>query len=366
LRYYFDHNSCTPVDPRVLDRFREIEEKVPGNPGSLHATGRRAGGVVEDARYQVATALDVDPDHVVFVSGGTEANNIAILGSGDPELPVLCAAVEHPSVLQSAEQRGVAWWKVDANGIAIITRPTVAIGMIALTHGQNEVGSVQPVAAAAELARRLGVPLHIDASQTLGRCSVAAVVAAASSITFSTHKASGLRGMAILIDKNIDTRPRFFGGGQQRDRRPGTESPSLVAATALALELAITEQEERAAKMREARDAFANELEGGDIRSLTPTHSLPNTIMFQFDGIDGRELLPALDMAGVEASQGSACSSGSPTPPLVLTAMGLSDRVARTCVRFSFSFRTTRETASDGGRVVKSVVRGMKSHRGHA
>ena len=163
MRYYFDHNSCTPVDPRVLDRFREVEESCPGNPGSLHAAGRRARGVVEDARYQVAEALDVDADHIVFVSGGTEANNIALLGSGDLTLPVLCAPVEHPSVIQSAEQRGVTLWEVDETGSAVVVRPTDAIGMIALVHGQNEVGTLQPVGAACELANELRVPVHIDA-----------------------------------------------------------------------------------------------------------------------------------------------------------------------------------------------------------
>ena len=317
--------------------------------------------MVEDARYQVAEALDVDADHIVFVSGGTEANNIALLGSGDLTLPVLCAPVEHPSVIQSAQQRGVTLWDVDETGSAVIVRPTDAIGMIALVHGQNEVGTLQPVDAACELANELRVPVHIDASQTLGRCPVGDVVAAASSITFSTHKANGLRGMAVLVDKDTSTLPRFFGGGQQRNRRPGTESPSLAAATALALELAITEQKERAERMQLARDAFASELKCDDVRALTPSNSLPNTIMFLFEGVDGRELLPALDMAGVEASQGSACSSGSPTPPPVLAAMGLSQRVAQSCVRFSFASQTTPENAREGGRVVKGVVLRMQS-----
>ncbi len=361
MSYYFDHNSCTPVDPRVLDRFREIETSCPGNPGSPHSHGRRARGIVEESRYGIAQLLNVDVDNVFFVSGGTEANNIAVLGSGDTTLPVLCAPVEHPSVLESAAQRGIVSWCVDSEGTAIVANPEVPVGLIALVHGQSEVGTMQPIDTAHELAQEIGVPLHVDASQALGRCPIDRVVAIASSVTFSTHKAGGLRGMGILVDKSHDTQPRFYGGAQQRGRRPGTESPSLAAATALAIELAIGEQAERAAAMGNARDALARELDIDGVHQLTPAHSLPNTIMLRFDDVDGRELLPALDVAGVEASQGSACSSGSPTPPPILTAMGLDERAAQSCVRFSFSAHTSDQDATQGGRLVKSVIRGMRA-----
>lgn len=361
MSYYFDHNSCTPVDPRVLNRFNEVEASCPGNPGSLHGQGRRARGIVEESRYEIAQLLEVDVDSVFFVSGGTEANNLIVLGTGNTTLPVLCAPLEHPSVLESAAQRGVVSWCVDSEGTAIVVDPEVPVGLIALVHGQNEVGTMQPVDAAHELAQKIGVPLHIDASQTLGRCPIDQIVAIATSVTFSTHKAGGLRGMGILVDKSHDTQPRFYGGAQQRGRRPGTESPSLAAATALTVALAITEQSERAAAMRDARDALARQLDIDGVHKLTPAHSLPNTIMLRFDGVDGRELLPALDVAGVEASQGSACSSGSPTPPPILTAMGLDEHAAQSCVRFSFSAAISNEEAAQGGRLVKSVVDGMRA-----
>ena len=168
MSYYFDHNACTPVDPRVLERFQQVEQTCPANPGSLHTSGRRARGVVEDARVQVAHALDVDPDAVFFVSGGSEANNTIVLGGGDLVRPVLCAPVEHPSVLSSAERRGVEWWRVDTRGAAIVERPDRPVGLIAMVHGQNEVGTLQPVGAAFDLGDELGVPVHVDASQTLG------------------------------------------------------------------------------------------------------------------------------------------------------------------------------------------------------
>ena len=340
-RFYFDHNACTPVDLRVLDRFREVEVSTPGNPGSLHGPGRRARGMVERARDRIARVLRVAADSVFFVSGGTEANNLVILGSGDTSLPVLAGPVEHPSVLQSADRRGLVSWPIDSTGHVIVSAPDQPVGLVAMVHGQNEIGALQPVHSACDVARQLAVPVHVDASQTLGRCPIDETVAAATSITFSTHKAGGLRGMSVLIDKNAATRPLFFGGSQQGSRRPGTESVALAAATALALELAVSEQPERAQKMAAARDAFLAQLQLPCVHSVSPVDCLPNTVMLHFEGVDGRELLPALDMAGVEASQGSACSSGSPSPPLILSAMGLHARAARACVRFSFSHHTS-------------------------
>jgi cysteine desulfurase len=166
--------------------------------------------------------------------------------------------------------------------------------------------------------------------------------------------------MAVLIDKNRSTLPRLFGGTQQFSRRPGTESAAMVAAAALTVELALREEPQRARGMRFARDAFVTELGAEGLQVLTPEHSLPNTVMILFEDIDGRQLLPALDMAGLEASQGSACSSGSPTPPAVLNAMGLSESACRACVRFSFSHDTSATDAASGARVVKRVLRSLR------
>ena len=356
MRYYFDHNACTPVDPRVLERFAKVEAACPGNPGSLHSSGRQARAVVEESRDLVAETLDVLRDSVFFVSGGTEANNTIILGAGDLGRPVLCGPVEHPSVLECAEERGVVSWRVDHTGAVVVAPPDVPVGLVALVHGQNEVGTIQPVTAALTLAGELGVPIHIDASQTLGRWPVLGLTAAANSIAFSTHKAGGLRGMSILVDKNTNTEPRLIGGGQQLARRPGTEAPGLIAASALALHLAIEEQQARAKAMRAALDAFVAEVRSATAQLLTPPDSLPNTAMFLFAIPDGRQLLPALDTAYVQASQGSACSSGSPTPPPILNAMGLSEDECRACARFTFSHHTSPRDAADGGRIVKNVV----------
>lgn len=337
--FHLDHNAGTVVDPRVLARFVEVERECPGNPASGHAAGRRAAAVVEAARAQVAAALGFEADDVIFCSGGTEANNCAVLGLGDRDLPVLLAPVEHPSVARPARVRGAVAWSVDADGHAIVAAPARQVGLVCLVHAQSEVGTLQPVVAAADLACNLQVPLHVDAAQTLGRVPLGEL-ARADSVAVSPHKVGGLRGGGMLLVRRggLGLRPLLLGGGQEHGMRGGTVSPAMVAANALAIELAVRETPARAARMASARDAFAAAVQAAvRCRRLTPADALPNTVMLAFEGVDGRTLLPALDLDGVAASHGSACSSGSPQPPEVLRAMGLGDELARASVRFSFA-----------------------------
>ena len=361
MTHYLDHNAGSPVEPRVLQRFLEVEQGCPGNPGSLHAAGRKSRAVLEEARSKVAEVFGVSDSNVYFVSGGTEANNLAVLGSGDPNNPVLLSEVEHPSTLDACEPRGRVLWQVDSFGRARIEDPGCPVGLLCLVHGQNEVGSLQPIEEAADLANKLSVPLHVDASQTLGRVSLGAVLQRAGTVALSAHKVGGLRGMGVLIAKGGgQLRPLMRGGGQESGLRPGTTSPALAAATALAVELAVLEQVGRARAMQEARQAFESGLSCVDVQRLTPEDSLPNTLMLMFPGVDGRNLLPALDLEGVEASQGSACSSGSPHPPVVLRAMGLGEEQARACVRFSFSHHDRPESTARSGADVAKVVRRLQ------
>ncbi len=368
MSYYFDHNSSTFVDPRVLERFLLIEERHHANSHSLHGAGRQARAVIEQAREEIGGSLDLDPKGVIFLSGGTEANNLAIQGSGDQQLPVLLAPTEHPSVFDACAERGRVLWDVDGGGAAKIVAPNQPVGLICLVHGQNEVGTLQAIEEAAQLADQLRVPMHTDASQSLGRVRLRSAIQVSTSITLSGHKAGGLRGSGVLIARDRQAiRPMLHGGAQEGGARPGTQSPGLIAATALAIRLAVEEQPARAAAMRSAREAFLASLaKTPEVSQLTPENSLPNTLMLGFTGIEGRSLLPALDLAGVEASQGSACAAGSPSPPQILAAMGLSDEDARCCVRFSFSHRTSAEEAGDGGLLVAKVVahlRGSNTQR---
>ncbi|MGE0142435.1 MAG: cysteine desulfurase family protein [Planctomycetota bacterium] len=364
-RIHLDFNATGPVDPRVLARFLEVETTVAGNPSSLHSAGRRARLVLEDARLEAAQALGVEPDAIVFLSGGTEANHLAIRGLGELGLPVACADSEHRSVLAAASARGVVWWPTDSEGRARLVEPGVPLGMLALAHAQGEVGSLQPVALAAGMARDLSIPLHVDAAQTLGRVDLREVVSLADSVALATHKAGGLRGCSVLVVRRARPRAWLTGGGQESGLRSGTVSVSLAAATARAIRLAVAETDQRAAAMRAARDALVDHLrERVALRLLTPVCDvLPNTALILFEGLDGRALLPALDLAGIEASAGSACSSGSPQPPAVLRSLGLDDEQQRACIRLATSASTEVDHARVAAERIAAVVDRLRAAR---
>ncbi len=359
--FYFDHNASTPVDPRVLERFIEVERGCSANPSSLHAPGRRARAAVEDATAEIAELFGLSTDGVLFVSGGTEANNMVVKGAGNLQLPVLLGPVEHPSVYDAAITRGRSLWRVDSHGRVVIGAPEEAVGLICLVHGQNEIGVIQPIESARGLADDLGVPLHVDAAQVLGRLPMEPTLSVADTVALSAHKVGGLRGMSVLLScRSLPIDPLMHGGEQQAGRRPGTLSPSLAAATARALRLAIEETSDRADAMRNVRDAFIAGLPQRVVRVLTQEPALPNTAMIHFDVPDGRNLLPALDLAGVHASQGSACSAGAPQAPRILEAMALNVREAERCVRFSFAHTNTIDEAELGARMVGKVLRQMR------
>jgi cysteine desulfurase len=337
---FCDFNAGAPPLPEVLAAFVATEQRCPANPASTHSSGRHARAALEDARQRIATSLGIAAADVLFTSGGTEAANLAVLGLGDPGLPVALAEVEHPAVFEPACRRGIERWSVDATGAAKLEPPTRPVGLLSLVHAQSELGTLQPVAAALDLARSLRIALFVDAAQTLGRISLAPLLRGGAVLALSPHKAGGLRGLGVLCGQDLhrQLRPLLVGGGQELGLRPGTQSPALAQANALAIERAVAEQAQRAAAMHAARAALLTGLAGSvaEHRVLTPlAASVPNTAMVHFAGVDGRNLLPALDLAGIEASHGAACSSGAATPPRVLAAIGLDAAAARACVRFS-------------------------------
>lgn len=366
---FCDHNAGAPVLPDVLELFVTTERDCPANPASSHAAGRRARAVLEQARERIASALGLaQATDVVFTSGGTEATNTAVRGLGDPKLPVLLGDVEHPAVREAAAARGIRSLAIDTDGRAILNAPTDPVGLLALTHAQSELGTLQPIPAALQLAADLGVPTLIDAAQTLGRVALDTVAASDAVVTLSPHKAGGLRGHGVLAGRSLQDRlrPLLRGGSQEAGIRPGTQSPALAAANALAIERAIAETEARAASMAHQRDAFLEALRqsGCNHIVLTPLPtSLPNTVMLCLPDIDGRNLLPALDLEGVHASHGSACSSGSPTPPRILRAIGLDDQQARASVRFSFGYDGDVSDAREAGERVAHVAHRMRQKK---
>jgi cysteine desulfurase len=358
---FCDWNAGAPTSERVLATFVDIERRCPGNPASPHATGRRARTILEDSRQRIADVFHVAAADVVFTSGGTEAANLAVLGLGDAALPVYTSATEHPAVHEPSLLRGVRTFPVDSTGAAVPIAPGAPIGLVCLVHAQSELGTMQSVDVAAKVATASGVPLFVDAAQTLGRAHLPPVVERGAFVALSPHKAGGLRGHGVLLGHDLHRRlrPLLRGGAQELGLRPGTQSPSLAAANADAIQIAVHETDQRATTMAALRTAFLDGLRESGVahRVLTPlANSVPNTVMVHFPRVDGRNLVPTLDLAGVHASHGSACSSGAVQPPRILGAIGMHDDDARACVRFSFGWSGDAAKLSGVGAHVGAVV----------
>jgi cysteine desulfurase len=365
---YLDHAATTPMLPQAVDLMSELLGQV-GNASSLHATGRRARRVVEESRETVAAALGARPSEVVFTSGGTESDNLAIKGlfwsrvAADPRRRrVLVSAVEHHAVLDPAiwlaEHEGaeLVILRVDATGRilpsalrAAIDEAPDQVALVSIMWANNEVGTVEPIAELAAVTAEYDIPLHTDGVQALGALPVDFAASGAAALTISGHKVGGPVGTgALLIGRDVDCVPILHGGGQERDVRSGTLDVPGVAAFALAVELAVKEQEDRAVWLRDLRDDLIARVRAtvpdaqlnGDL-SLSAEGRLPGNAHFSFPGCEGDALLMLLDAHGVECSTGSACSAGVARPSHVLLAMGHDEDRAKSSLRFSLGHSST-------------------------
>src|SRR3954470_7149741 len=359
---YLDHAATTPIHPQAAETMA-AELAMPGNASSLHASGRRARRVVEESRESIAAAFGARPSEVVFTSGGTESDNLAVKGiywsrrAADPRrVRVLASAVEHHAVMDSAEWLAAAagatvtWLPVDAPGrVAPATlRELLAasaddVALVSVMWANNEVGTVQPVAELAEIAHEYDVPIHTDAVQAVGQLPVDFAVSGVDAMTITGHKFGGPVGAGVLLlGRDVDCVPVLHGGGQERDVRSGTLDVPAVAALATASEIAVKEQPLRAERLlalrddlvARVRDQVPDALLNGD-DSLDPSHRLPGNAHFSFAGCEGDALLMLLDARGIECSTGSACSAGVARPSHVLLAMGQDEARARASLRFT-------------------------------
>jgi cysteine desulfurase len=375
-----DHNASSPADPRVVEAMRP-HWLAGGNPESRHALGRAARRALDSAREAVARVLDADPAEVVFTSGGTEANNLAVLGLADPEGDrrpagpphLVCSPIEHPAVaapVESLERRGFAVDRpavgpdgvADAEMMAAALRPGSRLAALMLAN--NETGAIQPVARLAGLASALGVPVHTDAAQALGRIAVSFRALGVATLAASGHKFGGPVGSGLLVvRRGVRLAPTLLGGGQQGGVRPGTPAVALAVGLAEALRLWDAERQARTARWRRLRDR----LESGLVAALGADRvvrngpadeatRLPQTVNLGFPGLDGDALLIALDLAGVAASLGSACASGSTRPSPTLEAMRVPAGRLRSSVRFSLGPSTAEADIDEAVRRVAGAV----------
>jgi cysteine desulfurase len=371
-----DHNATTPLDPRVLDAMRPIL-LAGGNADSRHALGRAARRALEQAKQTVARVLGADPAEVIFTSGGTEANNLAMFG-----LPrnmdfgvshIIASPVEHPAVAEplavlerergfvvdrpAVDRQGVA----DPSAMAECIHPSTCLATLMLAN--NETGAIQPVAELARLAQERGVPVHTDAVQAVGRIPVDFHALGVTTLAASSHKLGGPVGVGVLLVKSGTWLPPLLhGGGQQGGRRPGTVAVALAVGMAEALDLWDREQVERTSRWLALRDRLEAALTaslGADRVILNGPRDarLPQTLNVGFPGLDGNALLMGLDLAGVSASLGSACASGATTASPTLLAMGVPADRLRSSVRFSLGINTTETQIDEAAeRIVKVVT----------
>jgi len=347
LRYYFDHNATTPVSPEVMAAFTQSTEHAYGNASSIHHFGQAAKQRLESARSSVAKFLNVQPREIVFTSGGTESDNLAILGavraSSKVRKHVITAAIEHPAVLAACEQlrsEGVEVsivpvdrsGVVDPNAIRRELRPQTVL--ISVMHANNETGVMQPIREIASIGREGGVIVHCDGVQAAGRVPVDLRELGVDLYSLSAHKMNAPKGTGGLYVRNqITLRPLQVGGRHERERRAGTENVPGAIALATACELTRTTQTVAALRDRLERGVLKR-IPGATVNAGA-SERLPNTTNIRFGGLSGEALVIALDLEGFAVSSGSACSSGSIEPSHVLLAMGLSDAEARSSIRFS-------------------------------
>jgi cysteine desulfurase len=349
-RFYFDHNATTPVSPEVLEAILPVMTEVYGNASSIHHFGQTARKMLDAARKQVAGMLGTEPQEIVFTSGGTEADNLAIFGVGSRRgCHVVTTTFEHPAVLVAAGQLDHTLVPVNGSGIvdpdAIrrALRPETKI--ISVMHANNEVGTIQPIAEIARIAAEAGVVMHSDGVQSAGKISVNVAELGVGLYTISGHKIGAPKGVgALYVRKGTALKPMMFGGRHERERRAGTENVAGIVALGRAAEWIA----DNADAENRRQGALRDHLEQSILDRIPDTRvngagspRVPNTTNIRFDGIDSDALLIALDLKGFAVSSGAACSSGAPEPSHVLLAMGLSRQEARSSIRFSLGRSNT-------------------------
>ena len=366
-RIYLDHNATTPVAPPVADAMTSALRTVFGNPSSVHAYGQEAKTALDEARAAVARLIGAEPTEIVFTSGGSESTNLAIRGVAEavgdsPRRHLVASAIEHEAVLRTLkalDRRGrpTTLVGVDERGVVTVERLAEALtdetALVSIMHANNEIGTIQPIAELAALARARGALMHTDAVQSVGKIPVDVRSLGVDLLSLSGHKFNGPKGAGVLwIRRGTRLHAQMTGGRQERNRRAGTENlPAIVGLGAAARRL-LEAREAAAPGVTPLRDR----LEAGILAGVPGTAvngdskaRVGNTSNVSFHGVEAESLLIALDLAGIAVSTGSACSSGTLEPSHVLRAMGFSPHRTQNSIRFSLGLGNT---AADVDRVV--------------
>jgi cysteine desulfurase len=354
MRHYFDHNASTPVSPEALAAYTQATVSAFGNPTSIHTDGQAARRVVDDARRELALLLGCQPKEIVFLSGGTESDNLALFGIEARH--VIISQIEHPAVLESAaelERRGVQVTRVPVNSQGVVEPDSVRqaitpeTGLVSIMHANNETGTIQPIAEIAAIAHEAGALMHSDGVQAAGKVPLDMAALGVDLYSITGHKFGAPKGAgALFVREGVKLRRSQFGGRHERERRPGTENVPGIAALGAAArwqrENGLAEQTRLASLRGQLEQAIIARIPGATLNCAGASRT-PNTSNIAFDGLDGEALVIALDLAGFAIATGAACSSGAVNPSHVLTAMGLSRDQAKSCLRFSLGRENNAE-----------------------
>jgi cysteine desulfurase len=374
-RIYLDHNSTTPLRPEVRESLCATLDALGGNPSSVHASGRAARHLLDQARERAAAALGVHEDELVFTSGGTEANNLALCGAldaADAEAGLVTTAIEHSSVLEPAQSLSRAGRPVEFVGVdrlGFVDPGEVAARalssrarLVSVMTANNEIGVLQPIAELAQARDRRWL-IHTDAAQALGRVELRLREWGVELASLSMHKLGGPVGVGILFRrKGVELAPLLRGGGQEYGLRAGTENVAAIVASALAIELAVRERAQLAAQLSALANALWSELHAclPTLRLVGPAlddpRRLPGTLNVLAAHVDGKVLVTRLDLAGLEVSAGSACASGSLEPSHVLLALGHSRDEARAALRLSFGRTNTVDDVHNAVEILRIAL----------
>ena len=378
MRIYVDHNATTPVHPQVVEAISRILRDDFGNASSVHAFGQTAKSHIDHARAAVAMLLGARPQEIVFTSGGTESDNLAIRGVAEALAPtkrrhLIASSIEHEAVLTTLKALAKRGWTttllpVDRSGIvnptdleAAITDETI---LVSVMHANNEIGTVQPITELAAIAHAHGAQFHTDAVQSVGKIPVAVDDLHVDLLSLSGHKFNGPKGVgALWVRRGSRLVATATGGKQERNRRAGTENVPGIVGLGEAARLATVTLETNGAHVAQLRDR----LEAGILETVPGTvvngeraHRIPNTANVSFDRVEAESLLIALDLEGIAVSTGSACSSGTLEPSHVLRAMGFSPHRTQNSIRFSLG---TENTADEIDRIVGALPRVVEKLR---
>jgi cysteine desulfurase len=379
MRVYLDYNATTPLAPEVIDAVLQAMRDVFGNASSIHHFGQQAKATMDEARSAVASLLNADPSEIVFTSGGTESDNFAIRGAADALEPtgrrhLIATAIEHEAVLNTLRALARRGWRttllpVDASGIVSPDRLRDAIdsdtALVSVMHANNEIGTIQPVAALAAIAHEHGALMHTDAVQSAGKIPVDVRALGVDLLSLSAHKFNGPKGAGVLwIKRGTRMQPTVTGGKHERNRRAGTENVPAIAGLGVAAARAAGKMSAEAVRVAALRDR----LEAGILRDVPGTTvngargtRVPNTTNISFERIEAESLLIALDLEGIAVSTGSACSSGTLEPSHVLKAMGLPSHRTQNSLRFSLGMFSTE---AEIDRVLEVLPRLVEKLRG--